>query len=339
MTSQITYQELLTAQPEMWKDSAEGWNKWSSAVHDHAHSLKSITTAVAKRWDGLASTEAHSFVTAAHIRAADSAAALRKVETCLKEAYATFARAHNRLISLRGQAENLGFVVDSTGTITDPDHILAKANGQHLNNLTQQKNKLQKDIHQVVEDARTADEKVASTLHGLMPPRTTTLAGAPGGSPNGGSPGTSYAPPAPVSYGHSPGDIPFPPTALSNAPNPRAKAIVQFAHSKLGLPYEWGAVGPRRYDCSGLTSQAYHAVGINIPRTSEAQWAAGPRIPDGHEQAGDLVFFHGASHVGIVINPEKGLMIAAPHTGAHVRVESYKNYPGGYMGFTRPGAS
>ncbi|MCO5993123.1 C40 family peptidase [Actinoallomurus rhizosphaericola] len=339
MGSDITYQELLTAQPEMWKDSAEGWNKWSTAVHEHSNSLASITTTVAESWDGLASSEAHSFVTAAHVRAANSAAALRRVEACLKEAYATFARAHNALISLRDQAEGLGFEVRSDGTITDPHNVLSRVDGQRLNTLIKRKDQLQKAIRQVVAGAKAADEKVASTLNGLMPPRTTTLASAPnGGSPN---PGTTYAPPAPVDYGHSPGDIPVPPNALSNAPNPRAKAVLDYALKQLGDPYVYGAAGPNAFDCSGLTSQAYHAAGIDIPRTADRQWAAGPRIPDGQEQPGDLVYFHmgstGPGHVGIVLDPAKGTMIVAPHTGDHVKIESYKNYPGGYVGFTRPG--
>jgi hypothetical protein len=32
------------------------------------------------------------------------------------------------------------------------------------------------------------------------------------------------------------------------------------------------------------------------------------------------------------------MMIVAPHTGATVRMQSYKNYPGGLVGYTRPTA-
>ena len=333
----VTYHDLLTAQPEMFDESAQAWNKWSAAVRDHAGNLKSIASKVAPRWDGLASSTAHSFVTAAHVRAANSASALSNVETCLKDAFGRFAKAHNSLISLHGQATNLGFTVTDAGEVTDPDNVIGQAHGQRKYQLQTSKNHLQQSIHQVVKDATAADDAVAKTLRGLMPPKQTTLAGSSG---NGGSPsgGVSYAPP--VDYQHS-GSIPVPPNAHSLAPNPKAQGIIDYALTKLGSRYVWGAEGPTQFDCSGLTSAAYHDAGIDIPRTSEAQWAAGPRIPDGHEQPGDLVYFNmegnGPGHVGIVLNPKEGTMIVAPHTGSYVQIQHYKGYPGGYLGFTRPG--
>ena len=86
--------------------------------------------------------------------------------------------------------------------------------------------------------------------------------------------------------------------------------------------------------------QAYRAAGIIIPRTSQAQWAAGPRIPASQVRPGDLVFFAGTDgtltapgHVGIVTRP--GMMIDAPFTGQVVRQESYAG-GAGLVGFTRP---
>ena len=39
----------------------------------------------------------------------------------------------------------------------------------------------------------------------------------------------------------------------------------------------WGGTGPDAFDCSGLAMMAYRAAGLTIPRTSQQQWAAGPR--------------------------------------------------------------
>ena len=89
---------------------------------------------------------------------------------------------------------------------------------------------------------------------------------------------------------------------------------------------------------------AYRAAHVTIPRTSDAQYWFGKRIPAGAEQPGDLVFFHylpghtGPGHVGIVYNSRTGMMVVAPHTGDVVKFQSYKNYPGGPVGFTRPTA-
>jgi cell wall-associated NlpC family hydrolase len=128
----------------------------------------------------------------------------------------------------------------------------------------------------------------------------------------------------------------------SGAPGTVAAKVIAYAHAQLGKPYLYGGTGPDAFDCSGLTMMAYRTAGLTIPRLSDAQYWYGARIPAGTEQPGDLVFFHylpghtGPSHVGIVYNPTAGTMIVAPHTGAQVRLQSYREYPGGPAGFTRP---
>ena len=130
--------------------------------------------------------------------------------------------------------------------------------------------------------------------------------------------------------------------AFTLVPGGAAATVIAYARAQLGKPYVYGGVGPDSFDCSGLTMSAYRAAHITIPRLSDAQYWHGKRIRPGTEQPGDLVFFHylhghsGPGHVGIVYNPATGIMIAAPHTGANIRFQSYKNYPGGAVGFTRP---
>ncbi len=125
-------------------------------------------------------------------------------------------------------------------------------------------------------------------------------------------------------------------------PGPAAAKAITYARAQLGKPYVWGATGPRAFDCSGLTYAAYRAAGITIPRVSGAQWQHGPRIPAGREQPGDLVFFNSGpgtstsnpGHVGLVVGG--GKMVAAPHTGTVVQVQSYRRST--LLGFTRPTA-
>lgn len=128
------------------------------------------------------------------------------------------------------------------------------------------------------------------------------------------------------------------------APNAVAAQVIAFAKAQLGKPYVYGATGPDSYDCSGLTSTAYQHAGVTIPRLSDAQYWWGASVSKGQEQPGDLVYFEylpghsGPGHVGIVYNPQKGIMIVAPHTGDVVKLQNYKTYPGGAVGFTRPTA-
>ena len=121
-----------------------------------------------------------------------------------------------------------------------------------------------------------------------------------------------------------------------------ARKAVAVAQAQLGSPNVWGAEGPATFDCSGLTSFAYAAAGITIPRVSRAQFAAyaGLRPIDPlHLVAGDLVFFADnpgnpstIHHVGMYIG--KGLMVEAPHTGAVVRTSSI--WRPSYAGAVRP---
>ena len=111
-----------------------------------------------------------------------------------------------------------------------------------------------------------------------------------------------------------------------------------FAARHLGTPYLWGGNGPGGFDCSGLSSAAYAAAGVALPRVAQEQFAAGPPVPDGTSvRPGDLVFFgsgpSGVDHVGIYVGA--GLMVDAPHTGAVVRVEPADW--SGFVGATRPG--
>jgi cell wall-associated NlpC family hydrolase len=121
-----------------------------------------------------------------------------------------------------------------------------------------------------------------------------------------------------------------------------ARKAVAVALAQLGSPYVWGAEGPGTFDCSGLTSFAYAAAGVTIPRVSRAQfaaYAASRPVAPTNLLPGDLVFFADnprvpstIHHVGMYIG--KGLMVEAPHTGAVVRTSSI--WRPSYAGAVRP---
>ena len=146
---------------------------------------------------------------------------------------------------------------------------------------------------------------------------------------------------APQQTCHNPGSV------STQVANQAVATVIAFARQQIGKPYLWGGTGPDAFDCSGLVMMAYRAGGIDIPRTSQDQWLWGPRVPPGHEQPGDLVFFAGSDgtttspgHVGLVIG--HGEMIEAYATGFPIRISRYG--PGGAagdtspVGFTRPWA-
>ncbi|HMI28825.1 MAG TPA: NlpC/P60 family protein, partial [Gaiellaceae bacterium] len=100
--------------------------------------------------------------------------------------------------------------------------------------------------------------------------------------------------------------------------------VVGVAMHYLGVPYVWGGSSPRGFDCSGLVMYAFAAIGISLPHSSYAQFNMGTPVSIGQLQAGDLVFFSGASHVGIYIGG--GQFIHAPHTGDVVKISSLSGY-------------
>ena len=54
----------------------------------------------------------------------------------------------------------------------------------------------------------------------------------------------------------------------------QADKAVEYAYSKLGDPYVYGATGPSSFDCSGLVQAAWASAGVDIPRTTYEQAAA-----------------------------------------------------------------
>ncbi|SIP89945.1 putative endopeptidase precursor [Corynebacterium afermentans subsp. afermentans] len=119
--------------------------------------------------------------------------------------------------------------------------------------------------------------------------------------------------PAPVQQTYS-----APVAAPAPAPEPSAgERIVSIAQSKIGSPYVYGAAGPNAFDCSGFTSWVYAQAGKSIPRTSQAQAAAGQQVALSDIQPGDIVaYYGGASHVAIYAG--NGQIIDALNSGIPV---------------------
>jgi len=106
-----------------------------------------------------------------------------------------------------------------------------------------------------------------------------------------------------------------------------AQAAINYARAQIGKPYQWGAVGPDRFDCSGLTMRAWEQGGVSLPHYSVAQYEQSEKVSLSNLRPGDLVFFgsdknnhNSIYHVALYIG--SGNMIEAPYTGANVRISS-----------------
>jgi cell wall-associated NlpC family hydrolase len=120
--------------------------------------------------------------------------------------------------------------------------------------------------------------------------------------------------------------------AVAAAPSEQIATVIKTALAQQGKPYVYGASGPDGFDCSGLTSYAYAAIGVALPHSSKAQSQMGVQISRQDLQPGDIVYFYTpVSHVAIYIG--NGMMVEARTFGQPVSVTSVDR--SGYRGAVR----
>jgi cell wall-associated NlpC family hydrolase len=255
--------------------------------------------------DALARLRTVSAVVAADALAAGRTQAALAESTALQERATDLADRRTALsAALAGQADRVRALLART------DALLAGADA---------------DVRRLAEQQRAAQEAEAARA------AAAALATARAGELSGGD----------LSRGDlSRGDLPGG-DRLSTAGTPSARGLLALAEARrhLGAPYLWGAGGPDAFDCSGLTVTAYRAAGVTLPRTSRQQWFAGRHVSLAALAPGDLLFWAAdpadpATIHHVALYAGDGLMVAAPHAGAVVRVQPV--YLEGYAGAVRP---
>lgn len=126
--------------------------------------------------------------------------------------------------------------------------------------------------------------------------------------------------------------------ALSRGGSTQGNQVAAYTHNFIGSPYVWGAMGPKAFDCSGLTAFVYGKVGISLPHYTGSQFSMGSSVQRNDLKPGDLVFFNTygpISHVGVYIGG--GEFIHAPGSGKKVTISDINNgyYSSRYAGARR----
>lgn len=119
-------------------------------------------------------------------------------------------------------------------------------------------------------------------------------------------------------------------------PEEKVEKAIAWAEKMKGIPYMWGGISTKGFDCSGLVLFCYRMAGVKVPRDASQQYKAGKDVqfhkyPDGTYnltklKRGDLVFFGNflrITHVGIYLGDEK--FIQSSHL---VRVNSLNKNDG-----------
>lgn len=174
-----------------------------------------------------------------------------------------------------------------------------------------------------------------------QPTKTPQPTGTPSATPTSSSTPTPTATPTPTptptpTVAPTPTDTPTPSATPTPTPTPTpppppppppppaggAGAAIAFATAQLGEPYKWGAAGPDKWDCSGLTMRSWEAGGIALPHYSAGQYAVSTPIARSQLQPGDLVFWGSSNSPGsiyhVALYVGGGQIIHAPRTGENV---------------------
>jgi cell wall-associated NlpC family hydrolase len=108
------------------------------------------------------------------------------------------------------------------------------------------------------------------------------------------------------------------------------KDHAEYALLFLGCPYLYGGRSPLGLDCSALVQLSLNARGIACPRDADQQAVAGKKASASSLRRGDLVFFTGFNHVGIMLD-EKNILNATART-MDVRIEKISDLVKIYKG-------
>jgi len=123
------------------------------------------------------------------------------------------------------------------------------------------------------------------------------------------------------------------------------RALIAMAMQLRDTRYVRGGRDPSTgFDCSGFVRYVFaHAVGMQLPTNSAAQFLAGLKVKRADMEPGDLVFFHTrgkqrVSHVGIYLS--EGRFIHSPTTGKSVEISSMDSgyWAKRFVGAKRPEA-
>lgn len=85
-----------------------------------------------------------------------------------------------------------------------------------------------------------------------------------------------------------------------------SRKMMTSIQSKIGIPYRYGSMGPKSYDCSGFVWSVFNESGFYFERTSaKSLWENSTAVEgDARYKFGTLVFFNRLGHIGIVADAE-----------------------------------
>lgn len=151
-------------------------------------------------------------------------------------------------------------------------------------------NNLSSEYRQILQEQEAAEAQASARApQTSTPPSSTSTSSSQQSTSSSGSSSSSSG------SSSKPAAQPVTQSAPSLPNNP---SVIDYARSKIGCPYVWGAKGPDSFDCSGFVAWCYKQVGVSLPSYTESLYAtAKARFAPSEAQPGDVLYKPG--HVGI----------------------------------------
>jgi cell wall-associated NlpC family hydrolase len=117
--------------------------------------------------------------------------------------------------------------------------------------------------------------------------------------------------------------------------------VIAYAKEYVGVQYVYGGKSPNGFDCSGFIGYVYKHFGIKLNSSAASMYSNGTKVSKSALRAGDILFFDASSrkasgaidHVGIYLGDD--LFIHASSSNGEVRIQSFSEYRGTYLGAKR----
>lgn len=89
-------------------------------------------------------------------------------------------------------------------------------------------------------------------------------------------------------------------TRVATSRTTRINRAINFALAQRGDRYRWGAMGPSRWDCSGLVKKSFAKAGVSLPHYTGGIQRRGKYVSKRNLRRGDIIFPQ-RGHVGIYL--------------------------------------